>query len=72
MVHRQRILNVVSHVYAAHQLQEEFVEEILRRHSRIKFFFKIIVKAVSPLLFPFIGVPASQVSLGDGGDLFLG
>jgi len=52
--------------------QEKFVDEVLKRHSRITFFFKIVVKALSPLLFPFIGVPASQVSLGDGGDLFLG
>ncbi|CAN0033728.1 unnamed protein product [Ectocarpus fasciculatus] len=52
--------------------KEAFVEEVLKRHYRITFFFKIIVKVLSPLLFPFIGVPASQVSLGDGGDLFLG
>ncbi|CAN0560862.1 unnamed protein product, partial [Ectocarpus sp. 12 AP-2014] len=52
--------------------KEAFVEEVLKRHYRITFFFKIIVKVLSPLLFPFIGVPANQVSLGDGGDLFLG
>lgn len=52
--------------------QEQFVNEVLKRHSRITFFFKVIVKVLSPLLFPFIGVPASQASLGDGGDLFLG
>eukprot|EP00903_Cladosiphon_okamuranus_P005824 g5766.t1 len=52
--------------------KEEFVKEVLKRHYRIKFFFKVIVKAVSPLLFPFIGVPASQASLGDGDDIFLG
>lgn len=71
---RSRVfVNSSLHPHIPHKtFQEEFVNEVLKRHSRITFFFKIILKVLSPLMFPFIGVPASQLSLGDGGDLFLG
>ncbi len=43
----------------------------MKRRARIRFFCVIMDKILAPILFPFIGVPQSQASLGDGRDFAL-